>query len=278
MAFNKYSISQNFTESNKLLEQMNAFIHAETSVVLDIGAGKGAITQLLVPKFTDVVAIEPDPRLSRGLDDRFHEHIILKTKEFSAEDLPAKPFSVIANIPFRYTAEILNTLLQSEQFTYGLIIVQKEAAEKFAGKQIKAKRTLISSQYEVDFDLDVVIRCKPTDFQPIPRVSIVILEIKRKKLALVSTAEKEKYNDFLAYTFNKSVPVVARAYPKLTNQVLAQKVVSNLTTDELLELFQLTKQFAGTYKGYAMKITAQKNSIQKIFRTRKSADWLKLAR
>lgn len=278
MAYNKYSISQNFTESKQLLAQIESLINAKSEVVLDIGAGKGAITQLLIAKYTDVIAIEPDQRLSKLLDTRFTDQIAIKTKEFAAVDLPDKPFSVVSNIPFRYTAEILNTLLQSRHFTHGLIIMQKEAAEKFAGRQINAKRTLVSSQYEVDFSMKVAIHCKPTDFQPIPKVSIVVMEILRRTNPLVLQKEKHQYMDFLAYAFNKSVPIVAKAFPKLTNETIARKVISDLTTDELLVLFAQTKDYAPLYQGFANKIAAQKSSIQKIFRTRKAKGWRELAR
>jgi len=270
---NNYSLSQNFTVSPLLLSKISLLIEPKTDIVLDIGAGKGAITELLTSKFKQVVAIEPDLQLSKGLREHFQRKIVVETKEFSSNDIPNEKFSVVANIPFRNTAYILNTLLQTPNFTYGLIIMQKEAADKFAGQQIDAKRTLLSSQYEVGFTFDVVIHCKPTDFRPVPKVSIVVMEMKQREASLVGASEKAQYNDFLAYSFNKSVPIIKRAFANLSDNNLASRVVSSLTTQELLKLYDLTKNYASVYRGYAVKINAEKNTVQKVFRTRNDHNW-----
>jgi 23S rRNA (adenine-N6)-dimethyltransferase len=274
---NNYSISQNFTTSRELLSFLSQRIQVSTSLVFDIGAGQGAITAVLKPLYTRVVAIEADKSLAAQLKQQFSGVTVI-AEPFSPGLLQHEPFSVVANIPFRYTSDIMKSLLTNVFFQYGLLIMQKEAAEKFAGPAMSAKQTLVSAQASVDFTLMLARNCSRTDFTPKPKVNIVVLEIKRRDQSLVENAEKTKFADFLAYAFNKSVPTIEKAFPSQYARQFAKRVVSTLSIEEFQSLFKSTLPVSTIYRGYAKKIDSEKKQIQKVFRTRTDKNWKQFTR
>jgi 16S rRNA A1518/A1519 N6-dimethyltransferase RsmA/KsgA/DIM1 with predicted DNA glycosylase/AP lyase activity len=125
----------------------------------------------------------------------------------------------------------------------------------------------------MEFDFNAVIKCEKTDFHPVPNVDIVVLEIKRRTPLFELLEKRVEYIDFLAYCFNKSVPIVSKAFPTLKYNPLGQKVISDFETSELLDLFEQTKAFVNTYRGYAQKLRYEQMTVKKVFRTRNAKDW-----
>ena len=82
------------------------------TLVLDIGAGTGAITQHLVRAEARVVAIEFHPKRAAELRRRYHQAGV-RVVQADATDLrlPRRPFAVVANPPFAATTAILRRLL-----------------------------------------------------------------------------------------------------------------------------------------------------------------------
>jgi 23S rRNA (adenine-N6)-dimethyltransferase len=81
-------------------------------LVLDIGAGTGALTRPLVEHGARVIAVELHPDRVRSLRDRFIDFDV-KVVRADASDLrlPKRPFRVVANPPFSITVSILRRLV-----------------------------------------------------------------------------------------------------------------------------------------------------------------------
>ena len=82
-------------------------------LVLDIGAGTGALTAPLVAAGARVVAVELHPVRARVLRRRFADANVVVV-ETDADDLrlPRRPFRVVANPPFALTTALLKRILQ----------------------------------------------------------------------------------------------------------------------------------------------------------------------
>ena len=83
-------------------------------LVLDIGAGSGAITQELLRAGARVVAVELHPERAAFLRARF-DGAAVKVVRADAADLrlPRRPFKVVANPPFSVTVALLRRLTAS---------------------------------------------------------------------------------------------------------------------------------------------------------------------
>jgi SAM-dependent methyltransferase len=82
-------------------------------LVLDLGAGPGALTLALARTGARVIAVERDPRLARRLERRTAGDAAVRVVEgdLRAVPLPHRPFRVVANIPFATGTDLLRRLL-----------------------------------------------------------------------------------------------------------------------------------------------------------------------
>lgn len=193
--------SQNRIANKKLIQKLvNQSGITEGDLVYDIGAGSGTISQALLNQGARVIAIENDPDMYQKCKQRLinRDRFELYLDDFMICDFPpASSYKVFSNIPFIHTAEIVNKLLfnpNPPQDCY--LILQKEAAEKYAGIPVD---TLASLFIKPLFWTDILYHFDRKDFFPVPSVDIVLLQILKRKNPLVANQHYRLYRDFIVY-------------------------------------------------------------------------------
>ena len=146
----KKSLGQNFLKSEKIAEEIvSAGEVGSDDIVLEVGPGKGILTEKLLEKAKKVIAVEKDEELAEFLKDKFKNNPkleiirgdILKFSPMSRRDLDIGRYKIIANIPYYITSHLLRTFLESDyQPSLMVLMVQKEVAERIVGAKRKAKR------------------------------------------------------------------------------------------------------------------------------------------
>lgn len=238
--------------------------------VIEIGAGNGIITKELLKKAKRVIAFELDNDFFKKLSEKVQSEksLELKLEDFLTSNLPTYPYKVFSNIPFNITAGIIKKLTFSDnppEDTY--LIVQKEAGAKFAGKPMDIKNSQLSVILHPWFEFRIAHEFTPTDFFPRPNVDIILLKIKKRNEPLVG--DKNKYRDFVAYTFNQPKRSIL---PKNSRP-------SELNFENWVSLFksflaqppEKQKVVEGAFKKQLM----DQESIEKIHRTRVDKNWKK---
>jgi 23S rRNA (adenine-N6)-dimethyltransferase len=102
-------------------------------LVLDIGAGSGAITAVLARRCKSVIAYESEPRAADLLTKNMarYVNVTIKRSDFLAATVPETPYKVFANIPFHLSSPIVRKLVTAERApTSVYLIVQKQFAQK----------------------------------------------------------------------------------------------------------------------------------------------------
>ena len=116
----KKSLGQNFLKSKRVLQKIIETADLSSSdFVLEIGPGKGALTEKLLETNSKVIAIEKDKRAIEFLNDKFEDQInsddlkIISADilDFDTKELPNN-YKLIANIPYYITGEILEKFLK----------------------------------------------------------------------------------------------------------------------------------------------------------------------
>src|SRR3989344_3385514 len=140
----KKSLGQNFLKSEKIAEEIvSAGEVGPDDIVLEVGPGKGILTEKLLEKAKKVIAVEKDEELAEFLKDKFKNNPkleiirgdILKFSPMSRRDLDIGRYKIIANIPYYITSHLLRTFLESDcQPSLMVLMVQKEVAERIVGK------------------------------------------------------------------------------------------------------------------------------------------------
>ena len=119
------------TLSRRLVD--DAGVH-HGDLVLDIGAGTGAITRALLAAGARVVAVELHPQRAAILRSRFAgQPVKVVETDASALRLPNRPFKVVANPPFGITTSLLRRLTNPRsQLDRGVIVLPAWAAARWS--------------------------------------------------------------------------------------------------------------------------------------------------
>lgn len=137
-------------------------------LVLDLGAGDGALTGPLVERGARVLAVELHPRRAAELRTRFAEDDVTVLELDLAElRLPRRPFRVVANPPFAMTAELVRMLLGSPALLSADLVIQRAAAQRWATRGRSRRRRL-----------DLGDRVPRSAFRPSPRVDCAVLRVR----------------------------------------------------------------------------------------------------
>lgn len=165
-------------------------------LVLDLGAGKGALTAVLAKKARKVVAVEYDDKLVDILLKKFGDasNVNIVHRDMLTISLPKEPFIVISNIPYAITTPILKKLLSNPttNFQRAVIVMEKGAAKRFTSSNVKDPYVI---GWRMFFDIRYVKRISRKNFSPPPKVDSAMITIHRKENPLVPY---ESYLRFLS--------------------------------------------------------------------------------
>lgn len=184
----KKSLGQNFLNNKAVIDKIiQAADLTPDDFVLEIGPGKGILTEELAKAAGKVVAVEIDGSLVELLRNKFSstknvEIIsgdILKTdlnKLVSGYKLQATGYRVIANLPYYITSPIIRLFLESEFPPQEMILmVQKEVAERIAAKAGQMSILAVSVQYYAD--IKILFDVGKENFDPIPEVDSAVIHV-----------------------------------------------------------------------------------------------------
>ena len=146
-------------------------------LVLDIGAGTGALTAALAERGARVIAFELHPQRLAALRTRFAgDHGVTVVKADVADlRLPRRPFRVVANPPFAQTSAVLGRLLApGSRLERADLVVQQQAAQRWA-----AGRAPGAGRWARVWDARAGRRLPRNAFDPPPRCDCAVLRLTR---------------------------------------------------------------------------------------------------
>ena len=221
-------LGQHFLNSKSIAE----FIVKEariskTDVVFEIGTGIGILTPLLCKNAQKVISVDTDENLIKKAKTKFAilDNLILKSGDgFKKKE----EFSIfVSNLPYSRSKDAIEWLAQNS-FSHGVIMVQKEFAEKlFATSKNRRSISIIATHA---FDIEKISDINKNNFSPSPKVDSVILKISKKSVMdkkLISTI-----NDIFSYR-RKTVKNILKQFHK---QSTIEKRVDDLSVDEIVNL------------------------------------------
>jgi 23S rRNA (adenine-N6)-dimethyltransferase len=199
---------QHFLRSSRLAAELvrDAGI-AAGELVVDVGAGSGVVTEALLASGARVLALELDAALAAGLRDRFAgRDIDIANVDARGFEWPSERFSVVSNLPFAGSGEILASLLRdpSTGLRQADVIVQWELAQKHAAVW---PATMRATYWRAWFDVTIVGRLSRHAFAPPPSVDAAVLRVARRVSPLVPLAAHCAYRSFLADAFEARAPL-----------------------------------------------------------------------
>lgn len=200
---NSPKYTQHFLNNRSIIKEMlnNAHIN-NNDMVIDIGAGRGALTNPLSEQAERVIAVEFDNNLARSLKKTFGNNPDVKVLNINFLDmpLPNNTFKVVANIPYNITTNIFGKLFNtpSTSFSKGTIITEWGAAKRFTEHSTDPRIIGWNTWYNIS----IVKRISSRAFSPPPSVQSAMVKIVRRKQPLINPKEYYDYIAFVASLLN----------------------------------------------------------------------------
>ena len=197
-------LGQHFLASSRLASQLvaDAGVTGDDRVV-ELGAGRGALTDALADRAAQVLAIELDPKLVSILARRYASvrNVTVLCADARNAPLPANPYRVLANLPFGVTSAVLRRLLDAP--TGGLqradLILQWQVAR--ARARAGPPTDLVGARWGPWWEFRRGRRLPATCFRPRPAVDAAVLAVTRRDPPLLPIALNPRYVAFVARAF-----------------------------------------------------------------------------
>ena len=215
------------TDKNILSAIVDALAPTRDDVVVEVGPGRGSLTDILVERSGRVIAIEIDRALAANLREKYRHQpdVEIVEGDFLDTDLRAvvgEPYLLIGNVPYYITTPIIFKSLEPPVPRRAVFLVQREFADRLTaapgGKEYGALSVGVQSVAQVE-RLFVV---RAGAFHPPPKVDSAVVRIVPRKAPLVSPDEHRRLRTFLAALFSQRRKQIVRGIRSVTQSGKAQ--------------------------------------------------------
>ena len=181
---------QHWLKDHMVLDRIVAAADLQSSDrVLEVGPGRGALTELLLASPAAAVhAVELDRDLVDGLRDRFGGDPRFSLCQGDVLELPLQledgvAAKVVANIPYNITGPLLDRLVGrldrpvDPPYQRLVLLVQKEVAERIRARPGHSSFSALSVRMQLMARCTTVCPVPPRCFQPPPKVQSEVIQI-----------------------------------------------------------------------------------------------------
>ncbi|MBZ5729408.1 MAG: 16S rRNA (adenine(1518)-N(6)/adenine(1519)-N(6))-dimethyltransferase RsmA [Acidobacteriia bacterium] len=200
----RQKLGQHFLIKGSVLERIAAAAcPARADLVVEIGPGRGALTEKLLKRAARVIAIELDPHLAEHLRRRFAAEPRLEVVQADvlATDLAQWGRAAIAgNLPYYITSPILERTLRLD-IPRAVFLMQKEVAERVVAGPGTSAYGFLSAHTALFADARLLFAVRPAAFYPPPKVesAVVLLEPRRHQLEI---GDRQAFLRFIGQCFS----------------------------------------------------------------------------
>lgn len=248
----KKSLGQNFLNNKKYINELiDCLDIKENELIIEIGPGKGFVTDEILKRTKYLILIEKDDSLIPYLTEKFNSEVKIihqDVLEVIFSDITSnKPYKVIGSLPYNISKKIIYNLLRNTHKPSQIsLIIQKEVAKEYSAKAPKA--SLLSNFATLYSDVKLSKVVPSIYFTPKPKVD-------GQMITFTNISQKyEDINDlwkFIRIGFSSPRKILAsnlKVYGKdkviagLVELKMSEKArASEMTQSQWLELYNLVK-------------------------------------
>jgi 16S rRNA (adenine1518-N6/adenine1519-N6)-dimethyltransferase len=254
-------MGQHFLADARFRRRIVEALHLTPEVlVIEIGAGRGAMTSLLAERARRLVAIELDTSLAEHLRERHgaERSLEILTADILSTDIgeicrrhEAEKCVVFGNLPYYITSPIIHHLFAFRDWLRGMtLLVQREVAERLVAEPGTRAYGHLSVLAQLHSQPRLLFSVPPGAFSPPPKVYSALVSFRIKpRFPAWSPEDNSKFLDFVKRCFAQKrknlLNNLSQVWPRL--QVEGELVALGLS--QRLRAEQLTlEQFADLYK------------------------------
>ena len=186
--------------------------------VVEIGAGRGTLTDVLLARGLKVIAIEKDHGLAAALGTR--ENLTVVTGDALKVNWPAT--KVIGNIPYYITSPLIDKALTPPLPERIVFLVQDEVADRIAAQPGGKTYGALSVGVQAVAKVEKLFTVAPGSFRPPPKVRSALIRLTPLAQPLIMDVEVAPLRAFVTACFSKRRKQLKNAVPGLTEAELQE--------------------------------------------------------
>jgi 16S rRNA (adenine1518-N6/adenine1519-N6)-dimethyltransferase len=202
------SLGQHFLTDRNILERIaDAAEIAPSDTVVEIGPGRGALTDLLVERAGRLVAIEYDRALAAQLRVRYALRTNIEIVEADVltirlADVAGDRFKLVGNVPYYITTPILFHALDHPRPELAVYLVQREVAERLTAAPGSGDFGALTVNVGVVADAAMLFTVPAGAFRPPPKVESAVVRLTPKATPLVAPDQEQPFRSFVQSVFS----------------------------------------------------------------------------
>jgi 16S rRNA (adenine1518-N6/adenine1519-N6)-dimethyltransferase len=197
------SLGQHFLTDRRVLQRiLAAAALSPADTVIEVGAGKGVLTQGLAAAAGRVIAVEIDEGLCAHLHRRLAAYpnvepvcgdiLSLPPEELLARAQASPPYVLVANLPYYIASAVLRHFLDSSQPPARMIVmVQAEVGQSIAA--LPGRMSLLSVSVQFYAHARVLFYVPPRAFHPPPKVRSAVIRLDVRPEPAVAVDDRQAF-------------------------------------------------------------------------------------
>ena len=195
-------LGQNFLiDKNVAQREVENSKITKDDIVLEIGPGKGVLTNLLAEKAKKVIAIEIDKKLVDNLE--LPDNVVLINDDAVKIDFKTLPRfnKIVSNLPFQISSPITFKILDYD-FDLAILIYQKEFAYRMIAKPGNKNYSRLSVNVYYKAKCEMIEIVPKNCFNPKPKVDSAVIKLIPRTSPAFSVSDEKFFFDLTKILFN----------------------------------------------------------------------------
>ena len=194
------------TDPASLGRIVDALAPTPSDTVVEIGPGRGALTDLLASRCGRLVAIEIDRDLVKHLREKYGDRNSVEIVEGDALEadwraIAGPSYLLAGNLPYYITTPLIFRILEAPRPRRAVLLVQREVAARLVATPGSADYGALTVNVQVTASVKVIAKVSAGAFHPKPTVDSSIVLLTPRTDLLLGADEEEPFRRFVQAAF-----------------------------------------------------------------------------
>jgi 16S rRNA (adenine1518-N6/adenine1519-N6)-dimethyltransferase len=201
------SLGQHFLNDRRILQRIvDALELTGIETVIEVGPGRGSLTELLVPHAKRLVLVEYDRALAARLRATYAGTPSVTVIEadiltINLGEAAGGPFRLVGNVPYYITTPILFHALERPRPERAVYLVQREVADRIVAQPGSREYGALSVNVQAVATAKILFGVAAGSFQPPPKVESAVIRVEARADPVVSAEDESELRRFVIDAF-----------------------------------------------------------------------------